>query len=98
MCGSYPTELYGRRLTLLCNNFFYISGALLAASGVFPLLFIGRFLTGLGVGITSVCAPVLLSEMASQETRGAITTLHQVILLLLDSVRNCDYFAHLSAL
>ena len=37
-----------------------------------------RLLIGLGVGVESVVVPVLLSEIASEETRGTITTLHQV--------------------
>lgn len=51
---------------------------LLAASGIPWLLFAGRLVTGLGVGVTSVVAPVLLSEVASPATRGFVTTLHQV--------------------
>ena len=33
---------------------------------------------GLGVGIACVVPPVLLSEIATAETRGTVTTLHQV--------------------
>lgn len=61
------------------NNVFYIIGAILAASGVPSLLYVGRLITGLGVGVTSVVAPVLLSEIASEATRGVVTTNHQVL-------------------
>ena len=36
-------------------------------------------LKGFGVGLESVVVPVLLSEIATADTRGTITTLHQVI-------------------
>ena len=76
--GAYPSEVYGRKLTLLLNNVLYATGGILAASGVKDLLFIGRLITGFGLGITSVVAPVLLSEIATEATRGTITTIHQV--------------------
>lgn len=80
--GSHPSEVYGRKFTVLSNNFLYIAGALLAASGFDWGLYVGRFLTGLAVGVTSVVAPVLLSEIASDSTRGTITTLHQLLLTI----------------
>ena len=76
--GSHPSERYGRKTTVLLNNVLYIAGALMAASGLEVLLYVGRFVTGLGVGVTSVVAPILLSEIASDATRGTITTIHQV--------------------
>lgn len=42
------------------------------------ILFAGRFLAGFGVGLESVVVPVLLSEIATADTRGTITTLHQL--------------------
>lgn len=76
--GNAPCELYGRRKTLLWNNIFFIIGAILASLGNFWTLFIGRFITGIGVGVASVVSPVLLSEIASKETKGTITTLCQL--------------------
>jgi sugar porter (SP) family MFS transporter len=82
MYGSYPSEQYGRKATLLYNNLLYIAGALMTASGVSALLYVGRLVTGFAVGLTSVVAPVLLSEIASQTTRGTITTLHQLAIVV----------------
>lgn len=78
MIGSYPAEKYGRKLTMLANNLFFIVGSAMAASGNLTALFIGRFILGLGVGIVSVVCPVLLSEIAPEASRGVITTFHQV--------------------
>lgn len=80
LAASRPGELYGRRKSLLWNNGLFIAGALLTASGNLALLNVGRFVSGLATGVSSVLVPVLLSEVASPETRGVITTLHQVVL------------------
>jgi len=80
LVASYPSELYGRRWALFWNNAFFIVGALLCASGDLTSLFFGRLISGIGVGASSVLAPVMLAELAAEENRGVITTLHQVAL------------------
>eukprot|EP01038_Epipyxis_sp_PR26KG_P009278 gene9278-12500_t len=82
LLASRPSELYGRKFTLLCNSFAFMVGAAFSSSGNKPLLFIGKFISGIGVGFASIVPPVLLSEIATAETRGTITTLHQVMLTL----------------
>lgn len=78
MVGAKPTEIYGRKKSFLFNTVFFIIGAVLTATGNFVLLFIGRFISGIGVGMTSVVPPMLLAEIAPEEHRGIITTLHQL--------------------
>jgi MFS family permease len=82
LLGSGPSQLYGKRIVLLANNAFFIAGAAMSASGNIYALFIGRFISGLGAGVASGVPSVLLSEIASADTRGTITTLHQVTLLV----------------
>lgn len=41
-------------------------------------LYIGRFILGIGVGVGSVVAPVLLSEIADPDNVGLITSMNQV--------------------
>lgn len=65
-------------MTLLFNTSFFIVGAVLSATGDIYALFIGRFISGIGVGTASSVPSVLLAEIATDETRGTITTLHQV--------------------
>lgn len=79
LIGNAPAMKYGRKTTLLANNGFYIVGAILASLGFVESLFIGRFITGLGIGVTSVVAPVLLSEIATPKSRGTICTMHQLL-------------------
>jgi sugar porter (SP) family MFS transporter len=73
-----PGELYGRKYTIMMNNTVFILGAVLSSLGNKSLLFVGRFISGLGVGCTSVLAPILLAEMSPAAHRGTITTMHQV--------------------
>lgn len=80
LMGNYPSGAYGRRLTILWNNLFFIIGAVLCCISNKWVLFLGRFICGIGVGVESVVVPVLLSEMASPARRGTITTLHQLLI------------------
>jgi MFS family permease len=80
MLASAPMDAYGRRKSLLYNNIFYVVGAALSASGNVYNLYIGRFISGLGMGVTSVVVPVLLSEIASDNTRGALTTQYHIFI------------------
>ena len=43
-------------------------------------LYLGRFLTGLGIGASSVVTPAYLGEMAPKEKRGSIVALYEVML------------------
>jgi MFS family permease len=66
----------------MLNNIFFFAGGLLCCFSNQWTLFVGRLLAGFGVGMESVIVPVLLSEMAAADTRGTITTLHQLQLTL----------------
>ena len=46
LIGNKPSELKGRRFTLLWNNVFFIVGAILCSLGNLYTLFIGRFIAG----------------------------------------------------
>eukprot|EP00981_Chlorochromonas_danica_P000930 scaffold223_cov248-Ochromonas_danica.AAC.2 len=92
---NYPTEFYGRKPTLLFNCFIFIAGAAIACTGtsVYTLL-IGRFFTGVGVGFSSGVPLVLLAEIATNATRGTITSLHQHVALLKESHHHTALPAH----
>lgn len=68
----------GRRLTLLLAGAIFLAGALVSAfaSGE-PALLAGRFVVGLGVGFSSVVAPLYISEVAPAGVRGALVSLYQ---------------------
>lgn len=73
LAGATPLELYGRKKTLLWNNAFFITGAMATASGNEVLLYVGRLISGFGVGVTSAVGPVLCAEIATESQRGRIT-------------------------
>jgi len=57
----------------------FVVGPLLSlVSDSVVLLMAGRFVVGLGVGLASVVAPVLIAEMAQEHNRGKLTTMHQL--------------------
>jgi SP family galactose:H+ symporter-like MFS transporter len=68
----------GRRLTLLVAGIIFFIGALISAftpnEGV---LLAGRFVVGIGIGFSSVVAPLYISEVAPANVRGALVSLYQ---------------------
>jgi len=79
--ASRPSELYGRRKTLIYNSIFFLAGGVLCAIGDKPALFLGRIIVGFGIGVESVVVPTLLSEIAEPSSRGTITIFHQILLV-----------------
>ncbi len=68
----------GRRLTLLIAGVVFFAGAIVSAlapdEGV---LLAGRFVVGVGIGLSSVVAPLYISEVAPSSSRGALVSLYQ---------------------
>ncbi|XP_042277542.1 solute carrier family 2, facilitated glucose transporter member 11-like isoform X2 [Thunnus maccoyii] len=71
--GTLSVKL-GRKGTLLTNNIFALTAALLMGlsypTGLFELLIIGRFLTGMNAGIGICVQPLYLGEIAPTALRG----------------------------
>ncbi|XP_059921688.1 solute carrier family 2, facilitated glucose transporter member 11b [Gadus macrocephalus] len=74
--GTLSVKL-GRKGSLLANNGFAIVAALLmglsAPTGLFELLIVGRFLSGLNAGIALCVQPLYLGEIAPTALRGSIS-------------------------
>lgn len=76
--GGMPAEKYGRKKVLLWIGIvFFVSaiGSALAHEVVSFMLF--RFLGGLGVGASSVVAPMFISELAPARNRGKLVAAFQ---------------------
>ncbi len=68
----------GRRPTLFGAGVIFLLGALLSAlAGNEAILLCGRFVVGLGIGLSSVVAPLYISEVAPAPVRGALVSLYQ---------------------
>jgi SP family galactose:H+ symporter-like MFS transporter len=71
-------DQFGRRLTLIAAGMIFAAGALLSAfAGSITLLLIGRVIVGVAIGVSSVTAPLYISEAAPRTTRGALVSLYQ---------------------
>uniref|UniRef100_A0A2K5J6T6 Uncharacterized protein n=1 Tax=Colobus angolensis palliatus TaxID=336983 RepID=A0A2K5J6T6_COLAP len=74
--SSSNLSFLSRKHTLLANNGFAISAALLMAcslqAGAFEMLILGRFITGIDGGIALSVLPMYLSEISPKEIRGSL--------------------------
>jgi sugar porter (SP) family MFS transporter len=76
--GGIPADRWGRKKSLLWIGLFYFISALGSgiAWDVTSFTFF-RFLGGLGVGASSVVAPMYISEIAPAKNRGLLVALYQ---------------------
>jgi sugar porter (SP) family MFS transporter len=71
-------DAIGRRLTLLLAGIVFLGGALLSALAPNEgALLAGRLVVGVGIGFSSVVAPLYISEVAPASVRGALVSLYQ---------------------
>lgn len=76
--GSIPSDKFGRKQTLFFVAILYLVASLgTALSQSWYLFLLFRFLGGLGVGASSVTAPVYISEISPPKTRGSLVALFQ---------------------
>ncbi len=83
LLGGIPADRYGRKVTLFWIAVLYFVSAVgsALAPNVYWLMFF-RFIGGLGVGASSVVAPVYISEIAPTSHRGRLTALFQFNIVL----------------
>ena len=83
LIGGRSADYFGRRKLLFFIGILYILGALgtaLAPSHLVLMIF--RFVGGLGVGLSSVCAPIYTAEIAPAKVRGRLVGLVQFNIVL----------------
>ncbi len=78
LLGGWPTDRFGRKRTLLFIGLLYVISAVgcAVATGVASFI-IARFLGGLGIGISTVAAPLYISEIAPPAYRGRLAGMFQ---------------------
>ena len=78
LLGGWPTNRFGRRPTLLWIGILYFVSAVWSglATGVHSFI-IARFIGGLGVGISTVAAPLYIAEIAPPDRRGRLAGMFQ---------------------
>jgi MFS transporter, SP family, arabinose:H+ symporter len=78
MFGGWPTDRYGRKPTLLFIGLLYLVGAIWSAlAGDVYSFIIARVIGGLGIGASTIAAPLYISEIAPPAKRGFLTGMFQ---------------------
>jgi MFS transporter, SP family, arabinose:H+ symporter len=78
LVGGWPAEYFGRKKTLFWIGVLYLASA--AGSALAPEVvsfMVSRFIGGLGVGVSTVAAPMFISEIAPPKYRGRLTGMFQ---------------------
>jgi SP family arabinose:H+ symporter-like MFS transporter len=76
--GGWPTDLFGRKKTLLCIGVLYVISAVGCAFANGVAIFIAaRVIGGIGIGISTVAAPLYISEIAPPAYRGRLAGMFQ---------------------
>jgi len=78
LIGGWPTDRFGRKPTLMVIGVLYVLSAFgcAFADGVGTFI-AARFLGGLGIGISTVTAPLYISEIAPPAFRGRLAGMFQ---------------------
>jgi sugar porter (SP) family MFS transporter len=78
LLGGWPTDRFGRKLTLLGIGVLYVLSAVWSALATDVNAFIiARLIGGLGIGISTVAAPLYISEIAPPQYRGRLAGMFQ---------------------
>ncbi len=76
--GGWPTDRFGRKTTLLLIGVLFIISAVGCAFAWDVYSFIAaRFIGGIGIGVSTVAAPLYISEISPAAHRGRLTALFQ---------------------
>lgn len=78
LLGSWPTDRFGRKATLLWIGVLFLVGSLWSATAnsVWPFM-TARFIGGLAIGVSTVAAPLYISEISPPENRGRLAGMFQ---------------------
>jgi SP family arabinose:H+ symporter-like MFS transporter len=78
LLGGWPADRFGRKATLLWIGVLYFLGAVGSALAPNVAVFIlARVIGGLGIGISTVVAPMYISEIAPPQHRGRLAGMFQ---------------------
>ncbi|MDP9013318.1 MAG: sugar porter family MFS transporter [Pseudomonadota bacterium] len=78
MLGGWPADRMGRRATLILIGLLYLIGAAWSALATDVYSFIiARAIGGLGIGLSTVAAPLYIAEISPPQHRGRLTGMFQ---------------------
>ena len=78
LIGGFPASRFGRKKTLVSIGLLYLVSAIgsAMANDVYTFMFT-RLIGGLGVGISTIAAPLFIAEIAPAKDRGKLTGMFQ---------------------
>ncbi|EPS28584.1 hypothetical protein POX_f07664 [Penicillium oxalicum] len=80
---SPANEYLGRRMAIIVSCILYTIGAGLEAGAInFGMIFSGRFILGMGVGLEGGTVPVYVAESVPRRVRGNLVSLYQLNIAL----------------
>ena len=83
MVAGFLSDRFGRRKVLfICAILYAASGLLSAVPRTFTEFLIARFISGLGIGASSMICPVYIAELAPAAKRGRLGSLFQLGIVL----------------
>jgi sugar porter (SP) family MFS transporter len=78
LVGSWPTDRFGRKKTLLWIGALFIVGSVWSAFATEVYGFMmARFVGGIAIGVSTVAAPLYISEISPAESRGRLAGMFQ---------------------
>lgn len=81
--GGIPTNRIGRKNTLLWIGVLFLVSAIGSAFANDPIVFaVFRFIGGIGVGASTIAAPMYISEIAPAKDRGKLVAFYQFNIVL----------------
>ncbi|KAK4150244.1 putative sugar transporter protein [Chaetomidium leptoderma] len=79
------TDRWGRRWALIGTGLVTLVGVVLQTGSVdkgsLAVMYVGRFVAGLGVGAASMLTPLYVAECAPRSIRGGLTTFYQLFIV-----------------
>lgn len=79
MCAGFLSDRFGRKkLLFVCALLYAVSGILSAIPQTLGQFLSARFISGLGIGASSMICPVYIAELAPEKYRGRLGTLFQL--------------------
>lgn len=83
LLGGIIADWLGRKKTLFFTLILFVIGVFtLTQADSFNGFLIGRFVSGLGIGIVSMATPLYIAEMSPPENRGALVSLNQLCITI----------------
>ncbi|CEL63148.1 Quinate permease OS=Neurospora crassa (strain ATCC 24698 / 74-OR23-1A / CBS 708,71 / DSM 1257 / FGSC 987) GN=qa-y PE=3 SV=2 [Rhizoctonia solani AG-1 IB] len=79
LCTGQLADKFGRKRTILLAVVVFVIGVIIQTAAFQPVsIFVGRFVTGLGVGSLSMAVPLYNAELAPPEVRGSLVAMQQM--------------------